>query len=246
MVSPRAAWWTRVILVRKSVMDVVDPAAAEEAVGVLVVADDGLAGGDGEDGVVEGDGEMIGSGHEGGGGGGIGVGADFGADAERFLRAGGIPGEPIYFAGGEGAVHEVIFGADGDGVGVGIDAGDVDGVAEGDADAFALSDGEALVAFVGADGFAGGVDDVAVFEGVGGFFLDEFGVVVVGDEADFLGVGLVEDGKLEFLGDAADFGFFKVADREEHACQLVARDAEEDVGLIFLVIESAGGGGFRR
>lgn len=69
--------------------------------------------------------------------------------------------------------------------------------------------------------------------------MDEFGVVVVGDEADFLGVGFIEDGEVEFFGELADACFFEVADGEDHSGEFFAGDAEEDVGLVFFVVESA-------
>ncbi len=76
--------------------------------------------------------------------------------------------------------------ADGDGVVGGVFVDDVDGVAERDADASALADGEAVLAFVCADGVAFGVADVAGGGEFGASAFDEAGVVVVWDEADFL------------------------------------------------------------
>jgi hypothetical protein len=219
----------------------VDPGAAEEAVGVGVVTDDGLARGDGEDGGVEADGEFVGAGHEGDGWRGWGVVADFGQDAEGFLRADreSRAGEPINLAGGEGAVKEGGAWGEGDGVLDGVDGGNVGGLAQGEAGAFALADSEVLVAGMLAQDAAFGVDEVAGAEGVGGAGLEESGVVVVGDEADFLGVGLVVDGEAELMGELADVGFFEVTQGEEHAGEFVAGDAEEDVGLVFFEVAGA-------
>ena len=72
---------------------------------------------------------------------------------------------------------------------------------------------------------------------------DEAGVVVVGDEADLLAVGLVEDGEVEALGDRPDLGLMEAADGEEHAGEFVPLCAEEDIGLVFAVVEAAEEGG---
>ena len=101
-------------------------------------------------------------------------------------------------------MQQVLFGAERDTIGFYIDGGDVNGMAEGDADAFAFADGEVLVAWVCAEDFAGRVDELA-----GGCVLgEEMGVVVVGNKTNVLRVGFIEDREAEFFGDLADALFF--------------------------------------
>ena len=58
-------------------------------------------------------------------------------------------------------VEQVVVGAYGDLVGVGVDVEDVEGVGRGEAEALALADGEAVDAGVVAEDFAGGGDELA-------------------------------------------------------------------------------------
>ena len=58
--------------------------------------------------------------------------------------------------------------------------------------------------------------------------------VAVRDEADVVGIRLGRGGETVAGRLLADLGLFGVADREETAIQLVAREHAEDVGLVFL------------
>ena len=217
--------------------DFVDPAAGEED--VVVVEDDGLAGGDGMLRLLEVETEFVGGGDGRNGGLGGVIVTDFGGAKDGVTGGVRSWGEPIGLVGDEGAAEEGVFVADGDLVGVGVDVDDVDGVAKGEADAFALADGEMLVAGVLADDLAGGVDDLAGAEGIRGSALDEGGVVLVGNEADFLRIGFVVDGEFEVEGDLSDVGFFVVSDGQEGMFDGGGSHAEEDVALVFAVVEAA-------
>ena len=86
------------------------------------------------------------------------------------------------------------------------------------------------------DDFAlGGTGVEALLPEIG---VDEGGVVAVGDEADFLAVGLAGDGDAEAFGEIAHFGLRHRAEREEGAGELVLREAEEEIGLVLAVIDA--------
>ncbi len=219
-----------------------DPAAAEED--VVVVDDDGLAGCDGGLWGIEAD-EQVAIGRDRGLCGlGVVVVADFGGAADGAGASVQAGGEEIGLAGDEGRVQKGVARAEGDAVGSGVDVGDVDGVSEGNADAFALADGEILIASVAADDRSVGGDEIALTEGLRRAALEQRGVILVGDKADLLGIGLVVDGEIEFLRDGADLVFFEIADGQERVIEGLAGHAEENVALVLAVIEATGEGFF--
>ncbi len=194
-----------------------DPASAYDF--VLLVKYGGLAGGDGALGLVEASVDEAGaSGGEGGGGGGVAV-TDFDGDAELVAGVEVGDGDPVEAVGVEVAGEEVGVGADGDLMGVRVDVEDVEGLGAGEAEAFALADGEGLDALVVADDFAGGGDEFSGGVGEGLVLLVEVGleegvVVSAGDEADLLGVGLGGDVETGFGGHDADGWLLHFAEGE--------------------------------
>ncbi len=162
--------------------------------------------------------------------------ADLDADADGFGQFGDR--DPVETVGEEVAGLEIFVGAYRHLMGVGVDGEDVERVGAGDAEALALAYGEALDAFVMADDFAGGSDEFAC--GVGQVFtlfvevgLEEGVVVAAGDEADLLRVGLLGDGEACVGGHLADGWLLHLAEGEDGAAELLLREAEEEVGLVF-------------
>ena len=58
-------------------------------------------------------------------------------------------------------------------------------------------------------------------------------VVAAGDEADFLRVGLFGDHQAVLAGEFAHLRLGHAAEREQSAAQLLLREAEEEVSLVF-------------
>ncbi len=226
-----------------------DPAAAEDF--VAFIEDGGVAGGDGALGSVEGDAEEL-AGLGGGGvggeefeesGGGLVDVADFDLGACGAGDAG--DGDPVDSVDGEGGDVERGLGADGDLAGGLVDVEDVEGVGGGDAEALALADGEVVDAGVLAEWGTGGGDEGAGGIGEGQALLfevvcDELLVVAAGDEADFLGVGLIGEGELTGARDVADLRLGEVTEGEEGVGELVLSEAEEEPGLVFGAVGGAG------
>jgi hypothetical protein len=77
----------------------------------------------------------------------------------------------------------------------------------------ALPDGEMLMTGVRTDFPAFAIQDRAGPDLLGRPPRDEAGIIVVGHEADFLGIGLVEDWEIEFARQAADFALVIAANR---------------------------------
>ncbi len=146
--------------------------------------------------------------------------------------------EPVCFADDARLGRQPLAGADGHGVRSGVFADDIDRVAEGDAHAAALPDGEVVVPRVPTDLPALGINDRPLARQGRSAAFDERGVVVVGDEADFLRIGLVEDGQAEAPGEVAHRGFLMLSDREQHPCEAFAGGAEEDIGLVLAPIDA--------
>src|SRR5207244_11648356 len=96
-----------------------------------------------------------------------------------------------------------------------------------------------LVAGVGAEDAAVGGDELVREEGLRRAALDEGGVILIGDEADFLRVRLVEDREVQLLGDRADGGLFHAADGEQGVLERFAAHAEEDVALVLAMVDAA-------
>ena len=130
------------------------------------------------------------------------------------------------FVGEAGVLHEHVFSfevsgrAEHDGVVVGVEADDVGGLAEGDAEPFALPDGVEGDAAVGAERVPFGVDvkpRAGMAVDVGALCAEEVAVVAF-DEADLHGFGSLGHLGEASLGEvASDVGFAHVAEREEAA-----------------------------
>ena len=127
---------------------------------------------------------------------------------------------------------EVIMGAECYFVAVGIDAGDEAGCAECDAEPFALSDGVVAETGVGAEDIAVGIDIVARGD-ADTLFGQEAAVVVAGDKAYFLALGLLAQFLKAFLqSDSAHFGLGESAKREDGAPEVVFGEHPEEIGLV--------------
>src|SRR3984885_10839962 len=119
-----------------------DPAAADYL--VFLIEDGGLAGSGGSLGLVEaGVDRVFVDAAERGHGRGVAV-ADLGADADGLAFGEAGDGDPVEAVGEEVAGEEIVVGADGDLVRIGMDGEDVERVWAGEAEALALADGEAL------------------------------------------------------------------------------------------------------
>src|SRR5690606_33825496 len=137
----------------------------------------------------------------------LGVGAKLGEGGRppfALMKADGVD-EPIRLGDLAAGNEQVLAAAESDRVLPGVAGDDVGGGAAHDgapssAQAAALADGEAVLAVVAADRSAFGVEQLALDAQLGALALGEGGVIVAGDEADLVGIGLVEDGEAEPLG----------------------------------------------
>jgi hypothetical protein len=85
---------------------------------------------------------------------------------------------------------------------------------------------------VPADDLAGLVDERPRALQLGRGFLDERGVVAIGDEADFLTVWLRGDAQRQAFGVLAHGWFVEVTDRKRGPRQLFLRQREQEIGLV--------------
>ena len=76
------------------------------------------------------------------------------------------------------------------------------------------------------------MDDLARGGGFGAQFLDQAGVIAVGDEADVLAVGLVRDHQPGLFGQPAHLALGQVAEREAQEIELVGGGAVEEIALV--------------
>ena len=162
--------------------------------------------------------------------------ADFyrGADRLRWLG----DGNPIYILYFERGGAERIVVADDDAIVLRFDGQYVERFAGGEAETFALTDGEIVDAVVAAENFAGFGDDIAIARAERNFVfcrvgVDELHVVAVGHEAQFHAVGLFGDGQSGAASDFANFVLGKFAERKFTARKLFLRKSPEKIRLIF-------------
>ena len=101
-----------------------------------------------------------------------------------------------------------------------------------DLDPAALADGEMDHALVLAEHGPVEPDDLARRGGLGAQFLDQPGIIAVGDEADVLAVGLVGDDQPGGLGQPANLALGQVAEREAQIIELVGGGAVEEIALV--------------
>ena len=151
-----------------------DPAAAEDA--VVVVEDDGLAGGDAAFGVLEAHADSV-----------CVESIDFGGDA-LVLRAdfhgagesgGEVVGEPIDLVGFEFWAFEFVAGSHDDALRVGFNTDDVTGFSECDAESFSLADRELLEARMFAENGTRRIDQLSGGVKLATFMSADEGSVVV-------------------------------------------------------------------
>src|SRR6266542_788318 len=109
----------------------------------------------------------------------------------------------------------------------------------GDPQAPALSDGEAERAVVVGDGAPARVDHLAGSNQVGSVPSQERAVVVAGDEAHFLGVGLAGHGEAEAHGVRPRLRFFLSTHWEEAPGELVLAEHVEEIGLVLRSVNAA-------
>src|SRR4029453_5070976 len=119
--------------------------------------------------------------------------------------------EPIRFMRNDLIDAKLFALSDRDRVLPGVLAHDVDRMTQRDPNSLALSDGEVLVTGVRADFTAFAIEDCAGPDLLWRSARDEAGVIVVGHEADFLRIRLIEDGEIEFARQAADFALLVAA-----------------------------------
>ena len=168
-----------------------NPPAAHH--GVAVIKHRQLAGGGGSDGGVGLHQHTVPHGGNGAGGLGPGV-AEPGGDRPGAVQSG--DGDPVGMAAEDAGPHQVGAVGEGDGIGLGVDAGHIVPVGAGDPQPPALAQSVAVDAPVPAQHLAVGGDEVPV--GGGRPPADQpGGLVVVGDETDLHGVGLVGHGDAE-------------------------------------------------
>lgn len=147
--------------------------------------------------------------------------------------------EPVGGGGCEFDAVEFLAGPQDDPARIGLDSHDIARFAEGQAEAFSLADGIGFVAGMAAYDLPGGGDEIA-----GGFaapppFADETSVILVGDEADFLAIGLLSYAEIQLVGHAADFRFSIVAYWKFEPGEEFSLDSKEDVRLVFRLVQSA-------
>ena len=97
-----------------------------------------------------------------------------------------------------------------------------------------------MLALVCAEHVSGGVNHLPLARQADVAALEQPCVVVVGNEADFLRIGLVKDGEVQLAGNLAHCGLLHLADGKERSRELIARDAEEDVRLVLGAVDAAG------
>ena len=79
------------------------------------------------------------------------------------------------------------------------------------------------------DDVAGRVDQFARGVGLSSIAADETGIVVIGDKADFLAVGLVGDSQSRPAGDVANLVLVVTAHRKQHVFEQIAIEAKQHV-----------------
>ena len=140
--------------------------------------------------------------------------------------------EPVEAGRHESAVTKIFVGSHHHAAGLGLYPDHIGRHAERHADAAALPYGVAVVAVVLTEHVALGVYDVAGSVDVGAVLLHEAGVVVVGDEAHILALGLLGGQQAEAAGMVSHLVLRHVAEGEEGARQGVGCDGKEEVGLV--------------
>ena len=144
----------------------------------------------------------------------------------------------------ENVFREGFFRADDDLIFRGVDAQDVERVVvivvtAADAETFALADGEMDDAVMLAEDAAIDVDDLAGLLGFGANFFDDLRVVAAGDEADVLRVRFVGGEQAKPLGVLARDVLRPAAQRKPQEIQLFLRGGEQEIALVFRVVDGA-------
>src|SRR4030095_16910806 len=130
-------------------------------------------------------------------------------------------------------------GADDDARGLRLDGADVERVGRADADAAALSDGEAAEPVVRTDPRTVPSDEIAGGTEVPRALADEVAVGRPLDEADLLALRLVRDGEAEPPRLGTDLVLRQLADGELGGGELLLAETEQEVRLIFVGIAPA-------
>ena len=150
---------------------------------------------------------------------------------------GGVDGRPVEGIGDQPGGEELGIAAQHHPVGLHILGQDIDPAVEALPQTPALSDGIADGAVMSADDLAGSVDKLAGGVGFSGVFLQEFGIVAVGDEADILGILLLRGDEAAFPGDGTDLVLAgKLPQGEAGMGQLLLGQEIEDIGLILRLV----------
>ena len=169
--------------------------------------------------------------------------ADLCPGAELFAGCHAGNGEEVYIAHFYNIAEEGRLVGEHDLIRPGTDFFYINGMAEGDAQAFSLADCVMGDAFVCPEDVSVLIHKVAgprdlhnCFPGKVIFlfreFLDEIGVVAVCHETDFLGIGLVCHGQAGLLRDLSDLVFAVGAQGHESGCKLFLAELVEHIGLV--------------
>ncbi len=117
-----------------------------------------------------------------------------------------------------------------------IEMDDIERLAEGDADAAALADGEVDDAVVAAEHAAVDVDDVAGLGGARLELADHVGIAAARHEADVLAVRLLGDREPELARRGARLGLGHRPEREAEIGELGGRRREQEIALVAVEI----------
>ena len=148
--------------------------------------------------------------------------------------------DQIEFLGRAGGLDEILLATDCNYIVDGVDVSDVHRVAHRQIQATTLTNGVVGVPFMLADDFSMFVHEISILHPIlQSFYLvvEEAVIVVIGDETNFVGIGLVGDVQQSvILGKLAYFLLRVVAEREDGACQVLLFHTPQCVGLIFPMV----------
>ena len=156
--------------------------------------------------------------------------AYFGAAAKRTVDA--VHGDQVDLARIQGPLHQVVIGAERDGVGLRIDFRDVAAVRGRNAESAALAERVVDDPLVAPQDIALCVHKIAGRALNAAVALDEAGIVAVRNKADILAVVLLGIVKAALRSDLSGLGLVLVAERKLHVGQLLLGQNIEHITLI--------------
>src|SRR3989442_10768204 len=156
--------------------------------------------------------------------------ANLRGDGQRTLES--LDGDPIRLIGDQGLNIHVARITNHDGVRRGVERRDVDRAAQSQAEPTTLADRVVREALVLAHDPTGPVHDGAATEGAGNARAQEAAIVVVGDEADLLALGLLGRDEPEGPGLVPHLGLGQCADGKAGRAELRRAERPQEIGLI--------------